>query len=164
MKIPALIATAGLLAASLAVAQTAAPRHGERGDRGERAAERFAASDSNRDGKLSLDEFERARSERIAEQFARLDANKDGSLTQEEMRQSMRQHRELRKAHRHERMAMRERLKGLDANGDQALTRAEIGDKAPKLAEHFAEFDLDRDGRLTRDEIRAGMQAVRQAR
>lgn len=161
MKIPALIATAGLLAASLAVAQTAAPRHGERG---ERAAERFAASDSNRDGKLSLAEFERARSERIAEQFARLDANKDGSLTEEEMRQSLRQHREMRKAHRHERMAMRERLTALDANGDQALTRAEIGDKAPKLAEHFADFDLDRDGRLTRDEIRAGMQALRQAR
>jgi Ca2+-binding EF-hand superfamily protein len=164
MKIPVLIATAGLLAASLAVAQSATPRQGDRGERGERAAERFAASDSNRDGKLSLAEFERARSERIAEQFARLDANKDGSLTQEEMRQSMREHRQMRKANRHERMAMRERLKALDANGDQALTRAEIGDKAPKLAEHFADFDLDRDGRLTRDEIRAGRQALRRAR
>ena len=161
MKIPALFATAGLLAASIAVAQAAAPRQGERS---ERAAERFAASDGNRDGRLSLAEFERARSERIAEQFARLDANKDGSLTQDEMRQSIRQHREIRKAHRHERMAMRERLRALDANGDQALTRAEIGDKAPKLAEHFADFDLDRDGRLTRDEIRAGRQALRQAR
>lgn len=161
MKKQILIATAGLLAASLAVAQVAAPRHAERGQRG---AEAFAASDSNRDGKLSLAEFERARTQRIAEQFARLDANKDGSLTQDEMRQSMRQHRELRKSRRHERMAMRERLRGLDADGDRALTRAEIGDKAPKLAEHFADFDLDRDGRLTRDEIRAGMQAVRQAR
>lgn len=161
MKIPVLIATAGLLAASLAVAQTAAPRKAERG---EHAAERFAASDTNRDGKLSLAEFERARSERVAEQFARLDANKDGGLTQEEMRQSLRQHREMRQSRRHERMAMRERLKALDANDDQALTRAEIGDKAPKLAEHFNEIDLDRDGRLTRDEIRAGMQALRQAR
>ena len=93
-----------------------------------------------------------------------MDLNRDGGLTQDEMRQAMRQHRELRQAHRHERMAMRERLRGLDANGDRALTRAEIGDKAPKLAEHFGEFDLDRDGRLTRDEIRAGMQALRQAR
>jgi Ca2+-binding EF-hand superfamily protein len=161
MKLPLVIVTCGLLAASLAVAQTAKPRHGERG---ERAAQRFAASDTNRDGRLSLGEFERARSQRIAEQFARLDANKDGSLTQEEMRQARRQHRERREAHRHERMAMRERLKGLDANGDQALTRAEIGDKAPTLAAHFADFDLDRDGRLSRDEIRAGRQALRSSR
>jgi Ca2+-binding EF-hand superfamily protein len=156
-----LLATAGLLAASLAVAQTTAPRKGERAARG---AEAFAASDSNRDGKLSLAEFERARSERIAEQFRRMDGNGDGSLTQEEMRQSMRAHRSQRAAHRHERMAQRERLRGLDANGDQALTRAEIGDQAPRLAEHFNEIDLDRDGRLTRNEIRAGRQALRQAR
>jgi Ca2+-binding EF-hand superfamily protein len=159
------LATAGLLAAllaaTLAVAQTAAPRHAERGQRG---AEAFAAGDSNHDGRLSLAEFERARSQRIAEQFRKLDLNADGGLTQDEMRQSMRQHRKLRSSHRHERIAMRERLRGLDANGDQALTRAEIGEKAPKLTEHFADFDLDRDGRLTRDEIRAGMQALRQAR
>ena len=156
-----LLATAGLLATSLAVAQVAAPRQAERGQRG---AEAFAKSDSNRDGRLSLAEFERARSARIAEQFKQLDINHDGSLIQDEMRQSMRQHRELRSSRKHERMAMREKLRGLDANGDHALTRAEIGDKAPKLAEHFGDFDLDRDGRLTRDEIRAGMQALRQAR
>ena len=61
MKIPALFATAGLLAASVAVAQTAAPRQGERS---ERAAERFAASDGNRDGRLSLD-FEDPEGQRL---------------------------------------------------------------------------------------------------
>ena len=155
-----LLVTASLLAASVAIAVHARAPQSD----APRGAEAFAAADANRDGRLSLAEFERARSQRVAERFRRMDLDGNGSLTQEEMRQSMRQHRELRKAHRHERMAMRERLKGLDANGDQALTRAEIGDKAPKLAEHFADFDLDRDGRLTRDEIRAGMQALRQAR
>lgn len=152
-----LLATTGLLAASLAFAQAGAPRNAARGERG---AEAFTAADGNHDGRLSLPEFERARTQRLAEQFQHLDLDHDGSLTQDELRHG----RELRAAHRHERMAMREKLRGLDANGDRALSRAEIGDKAPKLAEHFADFDLDRDGRLTRDEIRAGMQALRQAR
>lgn len=154
-----LLATAGLLATSLAVAQVAAPRQAGHGQRG---AEAFARGDSNRDGRLSLAEFERARSQRIAEQFGKLDLNHDGSLTQEEMRQSMRERRQQRGGRGHQRM--RERLRALDANGDQALTRAEIGDKAPKLAEHFTDFDLDRNGRLTHQEMRAGMKALRQAR
>ena len=172
MKSTLVFATAGLLFASLAFAQTTAQRQadaGARGDHGprqhgQRGAEAFAASDSNRDGKLSLAEFESARSRRIAEHFQAMDANRDGILTQDEMHQAMRQHRDLRASRRHGRMAMREGLRALDADGDKALTRAEIGDKAPRLAENFAAFDLDNDGRLTRDEMRAGRKALHRAR
>jgi hypothetical protein len=155
-----LLITTGLLAASVAIAVHARAPQSD----APRGAEAFAAADANRDGRLSLAEFEQARSQRIAEQFRRMDLDGNGSLTQEEMRQAHRQHRELRKARRHEGQAMRSRLRGLDANDDKALTRAEIGDKAPKLAEHFDDIDLDRDGRLTREELRAGRQALRQAR
>lgn len=147
--------TTGLLALSLAVAAEGPGR-----GRGERGAEAFAQADSNRDGRLSQAEFERARTQRLAEQFQKLDGNHDGSLTQDEIRQGH----EMRSARRHEMMAMRDKLRALDANGDHELSRAEIGDKAPKLAEHFNDFDLNRDGRLSRDEIRAGHQALRSAR
>ena len=32
----------------------------------------------------------------------------------------------------------------------------------PKLAEHFDSIDLNRDGKLSRDELRAGRQALRE--
>ena len=63
--------TIGLLTASIAVAQQTGPREG--GDHEARAAA-FAASDSNRDGRLSLAEFEAARTQRLAEQFAKMDS------------------------------------------------------------------------------------------
>ena len=145
----------GLLALSLAVAAEGPGR-----SRGERGAEAFAQADSNHDGRLSQAEFERARTQRLAEQFQKMDANRDGSLTRDEIRQGH----EMRSARRHEMMAMRDKLRALDANGDHELSRAELGDKAPKLAEHFEDFDLNRDGRLSRDEIRAGREALRSAR
>jgi hypothetical protein len=49
-----------------------------------------------------------------------------------------------------------EKLRALDANHDQALTRAEIGNEMPKLAERFDTLDANHDGRLTHDEMRAG--------
>ena len=149
----------GLLALSLAVAAEGPGR-----GRGERGAEAFAQADSNHDGRLSQAEFERARTQRLAEQFQKMDANHDGGLSQDEMRQAIRQHHEMRSARRHEMLAMRDKLRALDANGDHELSRAELGDKAPKLAEHFEDFDLNRDGKLSRDEIRAGHQALRTAR
>jgi len=86
--------TVGLLAASIAVAQQAGPRKGEGRDPEARAAA-FAASDTNRDGKLSLAEFEAARTQKLAEQFAKMDENKDGGLTQDEMREAVREHRHI---------------------------------------------------------------------
>ena len=150
----------GLFAASIAVAQQAAPRHGQ--DRGPEArAAAFAESDSNRDGRLSLAEFQAARSRKLAEQFSKMDANRDGALTQDEMREAVREHKHMRSARKHQAMAMREQAIALDTNNDKALSRAEIGDRMPKLAQNFDAIDLNNDGRLTRDEMRAGREAMR---
>ena len=151
--------TIGLLAASIAVAQQAGPRKGEgRGPEARAAA--FAASDANRDGKLSMAEFEVARRQKLAEQFAKMDANQDGGLTQDEMREAVREHKHMRSARKHQAMAMREHARALDSDGDKALSRAEIGDKMPKLTENFDAIDLDNDGKLSREEMRAGRQAL----
>lgn len=151
--------TIGLLAASIAIAQQAGPRKDEgRGPEARAAA--FVASDTNRDGKLSMAEFRAARAQKLAEQFARMDANKDGGLTQDEMRESVRERKHMRSARKHQAMAMREQARALDSNGDQALSRAEIGSKMPKLSENFDAIDLDNDGKLSREEMRAGRQAL----
>lgn len=148
--------TIGLLAASIAVAQQAGPRTSE--GRGPAA---FAGSDTNRDGRLSMAEFQAARMHKFAEQFAKMDDNKDGGLTEDEMREAVREHKHMRSARKHQAMAMREHARALDTDGDKSLSRAEIGDKMPKLSESFAAIDLDNDGRLSGQELRAGRQALR---
>ena len=57
--------------------------------------------------------------------------------------------------------AMRERLRALDTDGDQQLSRAELGDKHAKLVADFDRFDSNRDGKLSREEMRAGREARR---
>ena len=155
--------TIGLLAASIAVAQQAGPRKGEGRDPEARAAA-FAASDSNRDGRLSMAEFQAARAQKLAEQFAKMDVNRDGGLTQDEMHEAAREHKHMRSARKHQAMAMREQARALDSNGDKALSRAEIGDKMPKLVENFDAIDLDNDGTLNRPEMRAGLANQRLSR
>ena len=164
------------LASGVVLAQAVAPGHAA-SDRSARKAEmqaraqaRFAQSDRNHDGRISLAEFQDASDKKLAERFARMDANKDGQLTQEEMRLAHEQRRgkmmerregrrEGRREHRRERM---EKLQALDTNKDQALSRAEIGTAMPRLLEHFDQLDTNHDGKLTRDEMRAGRQAARQ--
>lgn len=126
-----------------------------------RAEARFSEADRNRDGKLSLAEMQDAQDQRLAERFARLDANKDGGVSQDELRQAHQQRREVGQARRAGMHALRTRLRALDSNQDHALTRAEIGDRMPKLAENFDRIDSDRDGKLTREELRAAGQMLR---
>ena len=139
----------GLLLASAALAQQANPTENPRADR---RGEAFTEADANRDGLLTLAEFQAARSRKLAEQFQRMDVNRDGTLTSEEMSQA-RQHMRSSRGH--------EGMKALDRDGDQALSRAEIGDRMPRLSENFDSIDLDDDGRLDRNELRAGREAMR---
>lgn len=126
-----------------------------------RAEARFNEADRNHDGKLSLAEMQDAQDQRLAEKFARLDANNDGGVSQDEMSQAHGQRRDQRQARRAGMQAMRAQLKALDRNQDQALTRAEIGDRMPRLAENFDRIDGNRDGKLTREEMRAARGQLR---
>ena len=81
-----------------------------------------------------------------------------------ELRQAHQQRREQRQARSARRQAMRAELRALDSNQDQALTRAEIGDRMPRLSENFARIDADHDGRITRAELRLARQVLRAQR
>jgi hypothetical protein len=48
-----------------------------------------------------------------------------------------------------------ERLKQADKNGDSAISREEAGQSMPHLSRHFEEVDANRDGRATKDEVKA---------
>jgi Ca2+-binding EF-hand superfamily protein len=156
-----LVLCAVTTAAAFAQQPAGADRDRHHQDMRAKAEARFSASDRNHDGKLSLAEFQQARDQRLAEQFARLDANKDGGLSQDEMRQGRHAGRLMRASHRHAGMAMREKLRALDTDHDQALSRAEIGQRMPRLAQQFDRLDGNRDGKLSREELRAGRESLR---
>ena len=129
-----------------------------------RAKARFNQADRNSDGQLSLTEMQDGQDQRLAEKFARLDGNKDGGVSRAEMAQVQQQRKAQRQARHARRQAMRGKLKVLDSNQDQALTRAEIGDRMPRLKENFERLDVDHDGRITREELRLPRQWLRAPR
>lgn len=128
-----------------------------------KAAEMFGKLDLNRDGKL--DPADRA--VRIAEHFDKMDANHDGNLSKQEF---IAAHEQAMAAHGdhgglgHRGMgaammghAMNEHgMMAMDANGDRTITRDEFIGGALK---RFDEADVNRDGKMTKDERRAAMRA-----
>jgi Ca2+-binding EF-hand superfamily protein len=175
MKKMMTLATMALVTTSfMAFAQT---NDQKASDRQAKMQARFDASDSNRDGKLSYAEIqnstahlERMDSNRDGKlsdaemqnpmhraRFDKADANRDGALTIEEMRQA---HQANKNARRERKEQMREKLQRLDANQDQALSRAEIGNEMPKLLENFDIFDGNNDGKITREEMQIARKAM----
>ncbi len=161
-----LVFTALALASGLVMAQQAAPTDA-RGDRDANRAQwraqadaRFTAADKDGDGQLDRIEAQ-GLNERLAKNFDRIDTNSDGELSRDELKAmhgKMRHH--GRKAHG--RMAyMRGLMKGMDDDGNGAISRAELGIKVPKLVENFAVIDIDDNGELSREEMRAFHKAQR---
>jgi hypothetical protein len=52
--------------------------------------------------------------------------------------------------------------KKVDANGDGKISLAEAQANAPRLAEHFDQIDADHDGTITREELRAAREKMRE--
>jgi Ca2+-binding EF-hand superfamily protein len=142
---------ASLLASTAAVAfaktATEPGAQGER-QRQERVEAVFSETDSNHDGRVSQSEWQAAQLRKSQEKFQQLDLDRNGNLSREEIESA-------RGRHHGGRGGMRERLRGLDADGDEQLSRAEIGDQAPKLAQDFDRIDANRDGKLSQEEMRA---------
>jgi Ca2+-binding EF-hand superfamily protein len=103
MNKPLIAIVTTLSFAALASAQNAPPAQGKDGNRQSSSpAERFTRYDTNKDGKLSLDEYKAGRTavagqrsgaqggtstqaqEKPEDRFAKYDTNKDGSVSREE--------------------------------------------------------------------------------
>jgi Ca2+-binding EF-hand superfamily protein len=100
------------------------------------AKERFAQKDTNKDGKLSGDELKHF-PQKLLE---RIDTNKDGAITLAELEANKPKMREGRDG------------KGRGPWGsDETITKDQV--KA-KVTEHFTRMDANKDGKLTKDELK----------
>jgi Ca2+-binding EF-hand superfamily protein len=104
-------------------------------------ADKFAAMDTNHDGKVSPDEY--AVGARIM--FDKLDANKDGQVTAAEM--------EAGRPGKAKGMSTADKIKMVDTNGDGAVSADEHAAGAKAM---FDKMDSDQDGYLTKSEMEAG--------
>lgn len=126
------------------------PRAGKRGKHGKRggllAGNLLQRRDADHNGALSLAELEGSR---MAGRFAALDRNHDGALAGDELAAIKgRGHGPKDPAARAARV-----LEKRDADHNGSLSAAEV--QGSKLADKFAAIDSDRDGALTRDELKA---------
>lgn len=126
------------------------PQRGMHGGRHGRGGA-MAGLDANADG--VIDRGEAAKAPKFAEHFDKLDANKDGRITADE-RPQRGGRREGGKGARGERMAQ------LDTNGDGRFSRDELAGRERAL-QNFAAIDADKDGFVTREEMKAHHQAHR---
>jgi hypothetical protein len=106
--------------------------------------ERFQKVDTNKDGRLTLDEIQAAHKERAAKHFADKDANKNGKLERAEVPR-----------------IPDEMWTRLDQNKDGTLTPDELANKGGRFAEHaqkhFQHVDTNSDGAISKDEALAGV-------
>jgi EF hand domain-containing protein len=110
-------------------------------------------ADTDGDGRVSRAEATASGAARSAEWFDKLDLNKDGYITQDEMKQA---HDTRHDMHGDMKEKMEARFKEADANGDGQISLEEAQAKMPHVAEHFTALDTDKNGLLSKDELRHG--------
>jgi Ca2+-binding EF-hand superfamily protein len=100
-------------------------------------------ADTNSDGVLSVAELKAGEEKMRAEHLAQVDTDHDGKVSPEERKAAF------------EKFAQA-RFAKLDKNNDGALTKDEVGDKR---WEHLSVADADKNGSVTREEIKTAVAA-----
>lgn len=132
MKHVALILTGALFALNTQVFAADAPS--QAAPRSPKMLQQF---DTDKDGKISRDEFAAKR----AKGFARFDTNKDGSLSLEEFKASCKNERCT--------QSKTKQFAKLDKNSDSAVTKDEFA----RMTAMFDKLDVNKDGYLSDDEL-----------
>lgn len=131
------------------------------------ATARFAKMDVNKDGKLDAAD----REAKHKAHFDAMDADKNGSISEGEFNAARQARMEKRGKRGEGHMGMeghgkrggRHAMRGLmmlkmaDANGDKAVTSAEV---SAMIDAHFAKADTDKDGKISREEQAAARKAM----
>lgn len=150
-----MIFTALALASGLALAQQPAnaDREAARAEWRAKADAQWAEADKDGDGTLDRVEVQASRP-RLAERFDKVDANADGEISRDEMRAMHGKMRHGRRGMHRMQSYMAGLFVGMDDDRNGAISRAELGDKAPRIAENFAAIDKDGNGELSKEEFR----------
>ena len=123
------------------------------GDPPKSDAPRAMKADTDGDGRISRAEATSSSAERSGKWFDKLDTNKDGYVTQDEMKQARETRHQM---HGDMKEKMDARFKEADANGDGQLSLDEVQAKMPRLADRFNTLDTDKNGLLSKEELKHG--------
>ncbi|MCB1623019.1 MAG: hypothetical protein KDI32_00430 [Pseudomonadales bacterium] len=107
----------------------------------------FTRMDKDGDGRLARSEL--PADARMQQRFEAMDTNKDGYVTEDEARAARQARMTEGKAR------IEQRLRQADINGDGQYSLDEVQANMPRLADRFNELDADKNGYLTREELRA---------
>ena len=167
-----LLAPLSLLAQTTApAAPTVAPSHAGHDKAGHRGMRHGGLErlDTDNDGRISRSEFATGQAEmakrkaahaqradkpqRAPLDFAAIDSNGDGYLVRTELRAH---HERMRPQHEAARKARFDaKFAEADLNRDGKLSRVEVGEKMPRMADRFAWMDDNRDGFLSPSELQS---------
>ncbi|MGO4220935.1 calcium-binding protein [Lysobacter sp. TAF61] len=128
------------------------PHRGGHGRHGGMGGGMGGLIDSDKDGDGRISKAEAASMPWLVKDFDAIDRNRDGFVVRSELRsyhEKMRPQREAEEARRAE-----ERFAEADLNHDGKLSKLEVSEKMPRLSRGFAFMDEDRDGYLTRDDLK----------
>lgn len=123
---------------------------GRGGHRGHGGIDGLVSADADGDGRISRTEA--ASLPWLGKPFDDIDRNRDGYVVRSELRSYHERMRPQREAERAK--AAEERFVAADLNHDGKLSKIEVSEKMPRMSKSFAFMDEDRDGFLTREDLK----------